>query len=108
VLSKLKKLFLFKWKSNSNAKPGHAELHQPNHVSDSSNLNDEKSALLGRRLSSTTESSRHVLSEEEAKILDQECMQRFLKINCKIVTRSKGCHEGVCFFYNIFLNINEE
>jgi hypothetical protein len=36
-----------------------------------------------------------VITEDEAKQLDEECMQRFLKINCKIVTRSKGCHEGV-------------
>ena len=36
-----------------------------------------------------------MLSEEEAKKLDEECMQRFLKINCKIVTRSKGCYDGV-------------
>jgi hypothetical protein len=42
-----------------------------------------------------TEPSRHVLTEEEAKQLDQECMQRFLKMNCKIVTRSKGIYEGV-------------
>ena len=34
-------------------------------------------------------------SEEDAKKLDEECMQRFLKINCKIVTRSKGCYDGV-------------
>ena len=39
--------------------------------------------------------SRHTLSEEEAKQLDEEYMQRFLKINCKIVTRSKGCYDGV-------------
>lgn len=36
-----------------------------------------------------------MLSEEDAKKLDEECMQRFLKINCKIVTRSKGCYDGV-------------
>ena len=41
------------------------------------------------------DASRHVLTEEEAKQLDQECMQRFLKMNCKIVTRSKGIYEGV-------------
>lgn len=39
--------------------------------------------------------SRHTLTEEEAKKLDEECTQRFLKVNCKIVTRSKGCYNGV-------------
>ena len=39
--------------------------------------------------------SRHTLSEEEAKKLDEECTQRFLKVNCKIVTRTKGCYNGV-------------
>jgi hypothetical protein len=40
-------------------------------------------------------STRHTMTEEEAKKLDEECMQRFLKVNCKIVTRTKGCFEGV-------------
>jgi hypothetical protein len=39
--------------------------------------------------------SRHTITEEEAKQLDEECMQRFIKVNCKIVTRSKGCFPGV-------------
>ena len=39
--------------------------------------------------------SRHTITEEEAKQLDEECMQRFIKVNCKIVTRSKGCVKGV-------------
>ncbi len=39
--------------------------------------------------------SRHAITEEEAKQLDEECMQRFIKVNCKIVTRSKGCFAGV-------------
>jgi hypothetical protein len=38
---------------------------------------------------------RHTITEEEAKQLDEECMQRFIKLNSKIVTRSKGCFDGV-------------
>ena len=68
---------IFKWKTNSNPKPGHIEKHE--------------TLPEGRRDSI----SRHTLSEEEAKQLDEECMQRFLKVNCKIVTRSKGCYDGV-------------
>lgn len=40
-------------------------------------------------------SRRHTITEEEAKQLDEECMQRFIKLNSKIVTRSKGCFDGV-------------
>jgi hypothetical protein len=38
---------------------------------------------------------RHTLTEDEAKQLDEECMQRFLKINCKIITHTKGTFDGV-------------
>ncbi len=38
---------------------------------------------------------RHTLSEDEAKRLDDECTQRFLKINSKIITYSKGIIDGV-------------
>lgn len=72
---------IFKWKTNNSAKPGTAE-RQKSFESDKA-----------QRLNSNE--SRHVITEDEAKQLDEECMQRFLKINCKIVTRSKGCHEGV-------------
>lgn len=72
---------IFKWKTNNSAKPGTAERQK--------SFENEKP----QRLNSTD--GRHVITEDEAKQLDEECMQRFLKINCKIVTRSKGCHEGV-------------
>jgi hypothetical protein len=39
--------------------------------------------------------ARHTITEEEAKQLDEECMQRFIKVKAKIVTRSKGCFPGV-------------
>ncbi len=67
-----------KWKTNS--KPGHAEPQKSVDLKDS----NRRGSL-----------NRHLLSEDEAKKLDEECMQRFLKINCKIVTRTKGCYDGV-------------
>lgn len=39
--------------------------------------------------------SRHVLSEEDAKKLDEECMQRFLKLNSKLISYGKGIIDGV-------------
>ena len=73
---------LFKWRSNSNPKPGHIEQQTSAEVA---KTNVERRGSL----------SRHMLTEEEAKQLDEECMQRFLKVNCKIVTRSKGSYDGV-------------
>lgn len=74
---------IFKWKPSNSAKPGHAEQQKVFH---------ERRESLGHH---PLNDNRHVISEDEAKQLDQECMQRFLKINCRIVTRSKGCHDGV-------------
>ncbi len=68
-----------KWKSTS-AKPGHPE---------------PTSAKVIRQSTISDTPRHHTISETEAERLDQECMQRFLKINCKIVTYSKGCHDGV-------------
>jgi hypothetical protein len=43
----------------------------------------------------STLTRRHTITEDEAKQLDEECMQRFLKINCKIITHTKGSFDGV-------------
>jgi hypothetical protein len=80
---------IFKWKPNFTPKPGHAEIQS---TSFSAQTSKKTTSVLSR---ANTVASRHTLSEEEAKQLDQECMARFLKINCKIVTLSKGCYEGV-------------
>jgi hypothetical protein len=63
-------------------KPGHVEQQQKSHT---------KSEDSSRRAST----SRHTITEEEAKQLDEECMQRFIKVNSKIVTRSKGSYDGI-------------
>ncbi|CAF0703097.1 unnamed protein product [Brachionus calyciflorus] len=81
---------IFKWKTTPAPKPGHVELQKQKCLSEprtnsQTSVNSKKNQLV----------SRHTLTEEEAKKLDEECMQRFLKVNCKIVTRSKGCFEGV-------------
>jgi hypothetical protein len=81
---------LFKWRSNPTPKPGHVEKQKRNSITENNSANN-KSFNSTRRPSI----SRHTLSEEEAKQLDEECMQRFIKVNCKIVTRTKGCFEGV-------------
>ncbi|RMZ99773.1 oxidation resistance 1, partial [Brachionus plicatilis] len=76
------------WKTTPSSKPGHVELQKQKCLSESSknsNENLQRNELV----------SRHTLTEEEAKKLDEECTQRFLKVNCKIVTRSKGCYNGV-------------
>lgn len=94
---------LFKWKQTTpHTRPGHVEKqsgssshlkHKSASQSDTSaSLHDDRSHERSRNKSLQ---SRHTLTEEEAKKLDQECMQRFLKINCKIVTRTKGCFDGV-------------
>jgi hypothetical protein len=49
-------------------------------------LNEKQQSTLTRR---------HTITEDEAKQLDEECMQRFLKINCKIITHTKGSFDGV-------------
>lgn len=98
----------FKWRTgSSSAKPGHVELQQtPESINNSKSHHHHHHHHHNHHqhhhsLSANEEhkhqmlTSRHTLSEEEAKQLDEECMQRFLKINCKIVTRSKGCYDGV-------------
>ncbi|RNA13443.1 oxidation resistance 1, partial [Brachionus plicatilis] len=80
--------FFHFWKTTPNSKPGHVELQKQKCLSEpskNSNENLHRNKLV----------SRHTLTEEEAKKLDEECTQRFLKVNCKIVTRSKGCYNGV-------------
>jgi hypothetical protein len=64
-------------------KPGHVEQQQKSHT---------KSEDTTSRRTST---SRHTITEEEAKQLDEECMQRFIKVNSKIITRSKGAYDGI-------------
>jgi hypothetical protein len=82
---------LFKWRSNPAPKPGHVEQQKERVKSISGNDPNENGASGSHR----SQSSRHTITEEEAKQLDEECMQRFIKCSCKIVTRTKGCFEGV-------------
>lgn len=81
---------LFKWKNTTpQTRPGHVEKQMKQKSASQSDVES-----FNERPNKTLH-SRHTLTEEEAKKLDQECMQRFLKINCKIVTRTKGCFQGV-------------
>ena len=73
-----------------------------NYDSSSSSLvvGENGSRSLGRRTSelhrqSSLPKKQLTLTEEEAKQLDEECMQRFIKLNCRIVTKRKGYTEGV-------------
>lgn len=85
---------LFKWKQTTpQTRPGHVEKQQLKQKS--SSQSDALPSINHDNNRNKSLQSRHTLTEEEAKKLDQECMQRFLKINCKIVTRTKGCFEGV-------------
>jgi LysM repeat protein len=115
---------MFKWKSNSNPKPGHVEkqkqaksfdyigenlseklLNAIDSISSSdsnyemhrqSQLNPNPNPNANPNSIQQQQPRRHTLTEEEAKQLDEECMQRFLKLNCKILTYSKGvCFDGV-------------
>ena len=74
----------FKWKSNETPKPGHIEvLHRSHTISSEEPLKHVPSSQQHQHL-------RHTLSEDEAKKLDEECMQRFLKINSRIISYNKG------------------
>ncbi len=80
---------IFKWKSsNSGPKPGHVEKKDKSKLSASLSVAAESEP-------DKNSQRRHTITEEEAKQLDEECMQRFIKVNCRIVTRSKGCFDGV-------------
>jgi hypothetical protein len=83
---------MFRWKSGANPKPGHVE-KQKYHSIDISN--EKQDIDEGSEHKKPPLNRRHTITEEEAKQLDEECMQRFLKINSKIVTRSKGVFDGV-------------
>jgi len=83
---------LFKWRSTPTPKPGHVEKQKRNSITETNSVNNNTNNINSNKRPSI---SRHTLSEEEAKQLDEECMQRFIKVNCKIVTRTKGCFEGV-------------
>lgn len=77
--------FFIKWKSGSSPKPGHIER---------SNTISTATAQVTYRYNDNTNAKqhphlRHTLSEDEAKKLDEECMQRFLKINSKLITAEK-------------------
>jgi hypothetical protein len=75
----------FKWKPNIAPKPGHIELITSAAPSKTEEPNTRRKS----------QNMRHTLSEDEAKRLDDECTQRFLKINSKIITYSKGIIDGV-------------
>ena len=86
-------IYFLKWKSSGTPKPGHVEKQKQQNFAKSFDYGGE--ALKGREEKPTSLPRRHTLTEDEAKQLDEECMQRFLKINCKIITHTKGCFEGV-------------
>ena len=72
-----------KMRHNSATKPGHIE--RSNTIA-YSGVNNNKSEKFDDVFSSTYDSKqhlRHTLSEDEAKRLDEECMQRFLKLESK-------------------------
>lgn len=92
---------LFRWKQTTpQTRPGHVEKqqqqqqHMKQKSASQSDVPTTHDSEAEQRRNKTLQ-SRHTLTEEEARKLDQECMQRFLKVNCKIVTRTKGCFEGV-------------
>ncbi len=95
----------FKWKPSVTPKPGLVQLNsfpvrfaiytlfiwpKQGHIERSSSATAAKADPPKRR-----SSMRHTLSEDEAKRLDEECMQRFLKINSKIITYTNGIIDGV-------------
>lgn len=87
---------LFRWKQTTpHNRPGHVEKQQMKQKSASQSDAVFASSHNSSHDRHTSLHSRHTLTEEEARKLDQECMQRFLKVNCKIVTRTKGCFDGV-------------